>query len=187
MRHRPIASLLAFAVCAALVPGCAAPDRAAAPDIGPGAASMPRTVEVVVSRNVDGDTIHVTMPDGSREKVRFIGVDSPESTEKHEPFGDEAADYTRTRLPVGTRVWLETDVELRDTYGRMLAYVWLSPPGSTSAAEVRAKMFNAQLLTDGYAQLMTIPPDVRYADQFAPLLDEARQAKRGMWAVPPVP
>lgn len=187
MRRRPIVGLLTFAVCAALVPGCAAPDRAAAPGIGTDAASTPRTVEVVVSRNVDGDTIHVTMPDGAREKVRFIGVDSPESTEKHEPFGDEAADYTRARLPVGTRVWLETDVELRDTYGRLLAYVWLSPPGSTSATEVRTKMLNARLLADGYALLMTIAPDVKYADQFTPLLNEARQAKRGMWAVPPLP
>jgi len=54
-------------------------------------------------------------------KVRFIGVNTPESTIEHEPYGKEASNYTKSRLPVDTRVWLETDVQLRDRYGRILA------------------------------------------------------------------
>jgi len=62
--------------------------------------------------------------------------------------------------------------------------VWLSPPTSRSAAEVRAKMFNAELLIQGYAQLMTIPPDVKYVDMFVPLQAAARDASRGLWGLP---
>jgi micrococcal nuclease len=147
--------------------------------IGPGS-----LIPATVSRNVDGDTLQVRTDSGVVEKVRFIGVDTPESTIQHDPYGKEASAYTESRLPVGTRVWLETDVGLRDDYGRLLAYVWLSPPVTGDAAEVRAKMFNAQLLVEGYAQLMTIPPDVKYAEYFTPLQAEAREASRGLWALP---
>jgi micrococcal nuclease len=153
------------------------------------AASLPANgseglIAATVTRNVDGDTLHVRTSAGVVEKVRFIGVDTPESTIEHEPYGKESSDYTRKRLPVGTRVWLETDVGLRDRYGRLLAYVWLSPPADSSVAELRAKMFNAQLLIEGYAQLMTIPPDVKYVDYFRPLQTEAREASRGLWGLP---
>jgi micrococcal nuclease len=149
-----------------------------------GTASVHVTV-AIVSKHIDGDTIHVRMPDGTDEKVRFIGVNTPESTIRHEPYGKEASTYTARRLPIGTRVWLETDVGLRDRYGRLLAYVWLAPPGRAGAAEVRASMFNAELLIRGYAQLMTIPPDVKYADAFLPLQAEARDASRGLWGIAP--
>jgi micrococcal nuclease len=140
--------------------------------------------EVTVTRVVDGDTIHVQMPDGTTEKVRFIGVNTPESTTRHEPYGEEASAYAKRRLPKGLTVWLEVDVALRDKYGRMLAYVWLERPSSLSPQEIRAKMFNAELLIEGYAQLMTIPPDVRYVDVFTPLQAEARSAARGLWGLP---
>jgi micrococcal nuclease len=125
------------------------------------------------------------MPNGTEEKIRFIGVNTPESTIEHEPYGKEASDYTKRRLPVGTRIWLETDVELRDRYGRILAYVWLAPPATPDEASVRAGMFNAELLLQGYAQLMTIPPDVKYVDIFKPMAAEAREADRGLWGLDP--
>jgi micrococcal nuclease len=140
--------------------------------------------QVTVARVVDGDTIHVTMPDGTDETVRFIGVNTPESTTRHEPYGEEASAYAKSRLPKGLTVWLELDARERDKYGRLLAYVWLAPPSSDAASEVRAKMFNAQLLLEGYAQLMTIPPDVRYVDVFTPMQAEAREADKGLWALP---
>jgi micrococcal nuclease len=142
-------------------------------------------IEVRVSRHTDGDTLRVTMPDGTEEKVRFIGVNTPESTTKHEPYGEEAAAYTKRRLPIGTRVWLETDVQLRDKYGRILAYIWLSPPADDGDAAVRAGMFNAELLLQGYAELMTIPPDVKYVDLFRPMAAEARSANLGLWGLEP--
>jgi micrococcal nuclease len=138
---------------------------------------------VTVTRVVDGDTIHVRMPDGADETIRFIGVNTPESTTRHEPYGEEASAYTKRAL-AGRVLWLEFDSRLRDRYGRVLAYVSLEPPADRSAAEVRAKMFNARLLLEGYAQLMTIPPDVRYVDTFTPLQAEARSAGTGLWALP---
>jgi endonuclease YncB( thermonuclease family) len=139
---------------------------------------------VTVARVVDGDTVRVLMPDGTEEPVRLIGVNTPESTTRHEPYGEEASKYAKRALPKGRAVWLEFDVELRDRYGRILAYVWLEAPDSRSAAEIRAHMFNAELLLEGYASLMTIPPDVRYVDAFTPLQAEAREASRGLWGLP---
>lgn len=140
--------------------------------------------EVTVIRVVDGDTIHVRTPDGADETIRFIGVNTPESTTRHEPYGNEASAFTKARLPVGLTVWLELDSRERDKYGRLLAYIWLERPSSRSRTEVRDKMFNALLLIEGYAQLMTIPPDVRYVDVFTPLQAEAREASRGLWGLP---
>nr|WP_243137134.1 thermonuclease family protein [Desulfofundulus thermobenzoicus] len=120
------------------------------------------------------------MANGREEKVRFIGVNTPESTNKIEPYGKEAAAYTKSRLN-GRKVWLEKDVAERDKYGRLLAYVWLSPPKDDGEAEVRARMYNAELLLNGYAQVMTVPPNVKYADLFAKLQREAREAKKGLW------
>jgi micrococcal nuclease len=128
--------------------------------------------------------IHVRTPGGVDETIRFIGVNTPESTTKHEPYGNEASAYTKSKLPVGLTVWLELDTDERDRYGRLLAYVWMERPSSRSPAEVRDKMFNAELLLEGYAQLMTIPPDVRYVDVFTPMQSEAREASRGLWGLP---
>ncbi|MBC7345230.1 MAG: thermonuclease family protein, partial [Clostridia bacterium] len=82
----------------------------------------------------------------------------------------------------GRNVWLELDVEERDKYGRLLAYVWTEPPQSGSESEVRAKMFNAELLLAGMAQVMTVPPNVKYADMFLKFQREAREAGKGLWA-----
>jgi len=165
---------------AASVATASAPSRTATPSV----AAHLRVLPAVVSRNVDGDTIHVRLADGTVEKVRFIGVNTPESTIKHQPYGKEASNYTKSRLPIGTAVWLETDVQLRDRYGRVLAYVWLTEPSGGGTAAVRAHMFNAELLLKGYADLMTIPPDVKYVDIFRPMVAEARNADLGLWGLP---
>jgi micrococcal nuclease len=123
-----------------------------------------------------------TWPAVKEEKVRFIGVNTPESTKEIEPYGKEASAYTKTRLD-GRKIWLELDVEERDRYGRLLAYIWLEQPASDSEPEVRAKMFNAELLLNGYAQVMTIPPNVKYADLFVKLQQEAREANKGLWGL----
>ncbi|MCL6558106.1 MAG: thermonuclease family protein, partial [Firmicutes bacterium] len=116
--------------------------------------SVPGLLSATVTYVVDGDTVHIVLAGGKEEKVRFIGVDTPESTKEVEPYGKEAAAYTKSRLD-GRKVWLEKDVAERDKYGRLLAYVWISPPTGAGEAEVRAKMFNAELLLNGYAQVMT--------------------------------
>ena len=135
------------------------------------AATDTAALEAAVVRVVDGDTIHVRL--GERvEKVRYIGVNTPElhhPTRGEEPGGREAADVNR-RLVAGKRVRLELDVQARDRYGRLLAYVW-----------VGSVMVNAELVRLGYAQVMTIPPNVRHQQRFVALAREAREAGRGLW------
>lgn len=129
-------------------------------------------VEVV--EVVDGDTIKVRLG-GEVETVRYIGMDTPETVHPIrgvEPYGIEASEQNR-QLVAGRRVRLEFDVEKRDRYGRLLAYVY-----------VDTLFVNAELLRRGYAQLMTVPPNVRYVDLFRRLQTEAREAGRGLWADP---
>jgi micrococcal nuclease len=137
---------------------------------GAGAA---RALEGRVVRVVDGDTIAVLVA-GRREKVRYIGVDTPETHHPTKPvqcFGPAAAAFN-ARLVGGERVRLVRDVEERDRFGRLLAYVY----------RVRDGLFvNAELARRGYAHPLTIAPDVRYAERFAALAREARAAGRGMW------
>lgn len=141
-----------------------------------------------VASVVDGDTIHVSI-DGRDETVRLIGVDTPEThhpTQPVQPYGVEAEKFTRSQLE-GRAVYLEKDVQERDKYGRLLAYVWTDKPTELSDHEVRTKMFNARLLLDGYAQLLTIPPNVKYVDYFRTYQTEAREGNKGLWALGPVP
>ncbi len=139
---------------------------------------------VRVTRIVDGDTIYVRFSSGLEEKVRLIGVNAPEinhPTKGEEPFGVESAEYTYNMLD-NMIVWLEFDEGERDQYGRMLAYLWMEKPEATSDAEIRAKMFNARLLLDGYAKQVIFQPNVKYVEYFSAFVNEARRDKRGLWA-----
>jgi endonuclease YncB( thermonuclease family) len=129
-------------------------------------------LEAEVTRVVDGDTIDVRLADRREERVRYIGMDTPEIHGPVECYGQEASAYN-DRLVGGKTVWLELDVEERDRYQRLLAYVYLDSDGQA--------MVNAILLSQGYAQVLTIPPNVRYADRFLKLQQEAREAGRGLW------
>jgi micrococcal nuclease len=135
------------------------------------AGAQPQTIEGVVVRVVDGDTIHVRL-ESRVETVRYIGVDTPEvrhPTRGAEPGGREASAVNR-ELVDGKRVHLELDVRSRDRNGRLLAYVW-----------VDGVMVNAELVRRGYAQVMTVPPNVRYQKLFLDLQRAARQSGRGLW------
>ncbi len=144
-----------------------------------------KTIKTKVTRVVDGDTIEVNIS-GQTEKVRLIGVDTPET--KHpskpvQPYGPEAENYTHSQLE-GKIVWLEKDVQELDKYNRVLAYVWLAQPSKVDDSEIREKLFNAKLLLDGYGQLLTIPPDVKYVDYFTKYQTEAKKNNKGLWAAP---
>lgn len=152
--------------------------------VQPQLAAQPLSQALVI-RIIDGDTIEATIG-SSRDRVRFIGVDTPEATTRVEPYGREATAFTRQWLD-GRRIWLEYDAELRDRYSRRLAYVWLQPPKDRSIPEIRTKMFNAILLAEGYAQLLMVPPNVRYVDVFRTLQTAARQQGKGLWARAPAP
>lgn len=134
------------------------------------ALSLPVNAERV-TRVVDGDTI--VLDDGRR--VRYIGVNTPEVHHPRlgaQPGGREAAAKNR-ELVAGRSVRLEYDVQPTDRYGRSLAYVY-----------VGQMMVNAEMVRRGYAQVMTVPPNVRHQDLFLSLQREAREAGRGLWAEP---
>jgi micrococcal nuclease len=132
----------------------------------------------VVTRVVDGDTLHVRLA-GRDEPVRLIGIDTPESVKPGSPvecFGKEAARRLRALLPEGTEVRLERDVEARDRYGRLLAYVFRR----------RDDLFvNQALAADGFAEVATFPPNVAYVDRFVSAVADARGAGRGLWSACP--
>lgn len=138
-----------------------------------------RRLEGTVLRLVDGDTIHVNLG-GRVEKVRYIGVNTPEihhPRKGEEPGGREAREANR-RLVEGRLVRIEPDVQQRDRYGRLLAYVWVRRPDGNEV------MVNAELVRLGYAQVMTIPPNVRYTSTFLALQRRARDEHRGLWRQP---
>lgn len=127
-----------------------------------------------VVRVIDGDTIVISY-NGNSEKLRFIGVNTPEINHPEkgaEPFGVEAAEYTQKLLENQT-IRLKFDVQQRDEYGRLLGYVFL----------VDGTFFNARLLQEGYAQVMTVPPNDKYAEDFVWLEREARKAEKGLWGI----
>lgn len=196
---------LILGVTAFLMPGCLAadpprtvvdPPAKAGDGTGSGIATQPspddatpatptEVTAATVVRAVDGDTLVVRRLAGAplpSDRVRLIGVDTPESTARVEPYGKEAAGFT-TRELTGKRVWLTRDVSETDRYGRALRYVWtVEPPAEPTEEDVRRGLFNARLVLEGYAQVATVPPDVRFAPLFAKLAREAREAERGLWA-----
>jgi micrococcal nuclease len=141
---------------------------------GGGGESADRAQVGRVVRVVDGDTIHVRLG-GREEKVRYIGVDTPESVKPGTPvqcFAKRASAYNE-RLVDGESVRVVRDAEARDRYGRLLAYVY----------RARDDLFvNAALVRGGYAQPLTIPPNVAHAAEFRRLAAAARRAGRGLWS-----
>jgi micrococcal nuclease len=130
-----------------------------------------RSLTAIVTQVVDGDTIHVRV-NGRIEKVRYIGMDTPET--KHPVRGEEPGGVQATALNrllvLGKPVRLELDVRERDRHRRLLAYVYV---GDT--------MVNAELVRLGYAHAMTVPPNVAHASRFVSLERQAREAGRGLW------
>jgi micrococcal nuclease len=127
-----------------------------------------------VVRVVDGDTIVARSASGATERVRLIGVDTPESVKPGTPvqcFALKASAHTK-HLLTGKAVRLVGDAEARDRYGRLLAYVYREPDGL---------FVNADLVRRGYAQTLTIPPNVRFAERFLALARQARDAGVGLW------
>ncbi|MHB9096076.1 MAG: thermonuclease family protein [Eubacteriales bacterium] len=127
-----------------------------------------------VVKVTDGDTIKVNI-DGRVEPVRFIGVNTPEihhPQKSVEAWGKEAAAYT-AKLLAGQKVRLIYDVQPRDRYGRLLAYVYTSD----------GTFVNALLVKEGYAQVMTVPPNVKYQALFTELQKMARKSRKGLWGL----
>jgi micrococcal nuclease len=132
------------------------------------AARLPATVIDVV----DGDTITARLRGGAIEKIRLLGVDTPEVVDPRKSvqcFGHVASAFTKSRL-TGRRVTLELDAEQRDKYGRLLAYVI-----------VDGHRFNDELLERGYARFLVIPPNGSHARAMLREELDAMAARRGLW------
>ena len=166
-------SLLVLTGCLPVVlaaaTGCVRPSPSLSPSPG---VALPSGLDTTVERVVDGDTLMV----GGGLPVRLIGVDTPETKDPRRPvqcFGKEAAAFLASLVPPGTGVRLVGDVEQQDQYDRTLAYVYRLPDGL---------FLNAELVRNGYAQVLTISPNVAHADEFVALAAEAREAGRGLWS-----
>lgn len=138
--------------------------------------------EATVKRVVDGDTLVVNI-NKEDYKVRIIGVNTPESTTKIETYGKEASNFTKSIMTLGKKIYLEKDVSETDKYGRLLRYVWLEVPNEIDRNNIENKMFNAILLKNGYAQVATYPPDVKYVDYFTNIQKEAKKKNIGLWGL----
>jgi micrococcal nuclease len=127
-----------------------------------------------VVRVVDGDTVAVRVG-GREETVRLIGIDTPETVDPRSPvecFGKEASDRAKALLPEGTGVRLVADVEPRDRYDRLLAYVYRDD----------GTFVNLALVEDGYASVATYPPNVAHTSEFTAAAARARDEGRGLWS-----
>lgn len=139
--------------------------------------SASELTEATVVRVVDGDTLVVDIA-GTENRVRLIGIDAPESVHPDESRNTEegktASEHLTETLTEGTTVWLERDVSDTDRYDRLLRYVWLEKPtNSNSASEAEAKMLNARLVAEGYAEAKDYDPDTKWSELFHSLEDSA--------------
>ena len=132
----------------------------------------------VVVAVTDGDTLSIDLA-GKRETVRLIGLDTPETkhpTKGVQCFGPEATEFTASVLAVGTQIELTRDVEARDRYGRLLAYVRLAGSGV---------FVNLELVRLGFARPYPFPPNTAHQSDFAAAAWEAQQERRGLWRACP--
>ena len=136
---------------------------------------------------VDGDTLYCVNTDKEEIRIRLIGIDAPESymtakaykdaersgesIETIKQMGDMSKAYVSSKINNGDKITLEFDVQIEDRYGRTLAYVYL-PDGS---------MINELMVKEGYAQVMTVPPNVKYQELFIKAEQDARDNQRGIW------
>jgi micrococcal nuclease len=163
VKARSVVAAVAITLCAACSRSAGAV-ASGTPELNP--------PTVLVTKVTDGDTVHVDLG-GSDERVRLIGVDTPEVDwygGRAECYGREAGLYTRRRL-AGVHVRLAYDVARRDRYGRLLAYVY-----------VGRELFNLTLVRLGYARADPVPPDTRLATVFQRAADTAREAGTGLWS-----
>lgn len=147
-----------------------------------GYAPVGTTETATVLRVIDGDTIEVDRGNGP-EKVRYIGVDTPETVAPDSPvqwMGPEASAANK-RLVEGREVLLERDVSETDKYDRLLRYVWVED----ASAAAGWLLVNLALVSQGYAQVSTYPPDVQYVDLYLEAQRAAEAAGLGLWGPEP--
>ena len=168
MKHRITAALVAAVLALTMAGAAFAVEEPSPPEDG----EVVRVIDVI-----DGDTIRVEWPDGWWERVRYIGIDTPEighdPGEADEPWGREATEVNAD-LVDGRDVLLEFDVSDTDRYDRLLRYVWVESGGDWVMA-------NGELVARGLADVRAYEPDTKHDAWFRQLQDEARAAGLGMY------
>lgn len=137
------------------------------------------TKSVLVRKVIDGDTIELA----SGQRVRYIGIDTPETRRKtdagwqevDEPFAAESRAFNEKYVQ-GKKVRLEFDAQRQDKYQRLLAYCFVEGDG-------REVFVAEELLREGLAYLYTIPPNVKYVDRLLAALEEAKRNRAGLWSL----
>jgi micrococcal nuclease len=140
----------------------------------------------IVTRVIDGDAIQA-LYGGVEKRIRLIGIDAPESrvnrkAEKYADMsehdiktiiemGEKAKAYVNGLIKRGDSITIDFDVQKMDKYGRLLGYVYLS----------NGKMLNEEIVKAGYANVMILPPNVKYKDMFSRAYKQAKEDKRGLW------
>lgn len=144
-------------------------------DTGDAATRDASRPNATIVRVVDGDTVIATV-NGTDERIRMIGIDTPESVKENTPvecFGKEASARTTELLPRGTPVRLVLDAEPRDRYGRLLAYVYRTSDDL---------FVNKALVTEGFANAYVYPPNVAHTDELKAAARSARTSGTGLWS-----
>ncbi len=175
-RHPAVASATVLVLLLLVLTGCtrarAAPTTALPDGAGRGMAAT-------VVKAVDGDTVDVDIAGHGRERLRLLGIDTPETVDPNEPvgcYGPEASARTHGLLPAGTPVLLQRDEEARDRYGRLLVYLWRRADGT---------FVNRLLLDEGLARTLSIAPNTAHRADFSAVEAAARGAGRGLWSACP--
>lgn len=151
-----------------------APQNGSPSDSAQPSADADGKVTAEVERTVDGDTFIANFEDGSRERVRMLLIDTPETKKEGtavQPFGPEASEYAKKRL-TGQTVELEFDDEPRDQYDRMLAYVYLD-----------GELVNEEMLEQGFARVVVYKPNDKYVESFREIQNETKRKKLGVWSI----
>jgi len=136
------------------------------------------TLGVPVTKVVDGDTIEVLI-EAKLYKLRMIGIDTPETVHPSKPkgcFGKEASNEVK-KLLTGKHVILEKDVSETDKYNRLLRYVYLKTDTG------KLLFVNDYLVREGFAQVLTYPPDVAFNEQFLEAQRQAKSLNKGLWGM----
>lgn len=141
---------------------------------GCGQSKISEQNDATVIEVIDGDTMDLLIG-GHRQRVRLIGVDTPETKHPRKSiqcFGPEAAAYTKSMLAKGTKVRLERDSEGRDVYDRLLVYLF---------RDADDLFINLELVRLGFAHVLTIEPNIAYLDKFVAASRDAQSSKLGLW------
>ncbi len=148
-------------------------------DTPSGVPARPADAERLVVRYVyDGDTLQLQasrpgriVTTTAKIRIRLIGIDAPEMRPEPECFGPEATDRLRALAGPGTPVWVATDRESPDRYGRPLFLVWTED----------GRLVNYDLVAEGYAEAIRIRPNVTYWPLLRDTGAAAKSARRGLW------